>query len=98
MKVKVQDGWQVKHGGKNYTGGDSFDASDAEGKKLVAAGLVKAVASSKNKAVTVDQTDTKTAGELDGLSVKELQKRAADAGVEGRSSMTKDELVAALGG
>jgi pentose-5-phosphate-3-epimerase len=98
MKVTVQDGWQVKHGGKNYTGGDSFDASDAEGKKLVAAGLVKAVAGSKNKAVTVEQTDTKADGGLADLSVKELQKMAADAEVEGRSSMTKDELVAALGG
>jgi len=35
---------------------------------------------------------------LEDLSKDELVKRAADAGVEGRSKMTKDELVAALSG
>jgi DNA end-binding protein Ku len=35
-------------------------------------------------------------GSLAGLSKSELEKRARKAGIEGRSSMTKDELVAAL--
>ncbi len=35
-------------------------------------------------------------GDLDGLSKSELDKRARKAGIEGRSSMSKDELVKAL--
>jgi len=34
--------------------------------------------------------------ELEGLSKTELQKRAGQAGIEGRSQMSKDDLVAAL--
>ncbi len=36
-------------------------------------------------------------GSLADLSKAELEKRARKAGIEGRSSMTKDELVEALG-
>jgi hypothetical protein len=102
VKVRVADGWQVKHGGKNFTGGDTFEASDADAKKLVASGLVKAVSGSKNKAMTPDDAGTKDDGTkssgLAELSVKDLQQLAADKQIEGRSSMNKDELVAALGG
>ena len=35
-------------------------------------------------------------GSLAGLSKAELEKRARKAGIEGRSTMTKDELVEAL--
>ncbi len=37
-------------------------------------------------------------GALDRLTKAELERRAREAGIEGRSKMSKDELVAALGG
>lgn len=52
MKVKVTDGWQVKHNGTHYTGGDTFDAPENVVQKWIDSGLVKKVAASPNKAQT----------------------------------------------
>ncbi len=66
-------------------------------------GTVKAVEPEKEPAATPDlmaaleESLAKMKGErLEDLSKKELVEKAADAGVEGRSKMSKDELVEAL--
>jgi DNA end-binding protein Ku len=40
--------------------------------------------------------DVEDTGDLSDLSKAELQKRAADLGISGRSSMTKDQLIGAI--
>ena len=68
MKVKVNDGWQVKHDGKIQTGGAVITVNDELAQRWIAQGLVsettaksaaekaaapeKATTSSKNKAQT----------------------------------------------
>ena len=66
-------------------------------------GTVKAAEPEKEPAATPDlmaaleESLAKMKGErLEDLSKKELVEKAADAGVEGRSKMSKDELVDAL--
>jgi parvulin-like peptidyl-prolyl isomerase len=58
---------------------------------------------SKEKAARIANTDPKTAGKRGGQSGSyedwnkgELEKRAAEIGIEGRSEMSKDELIDAL--
>jgi hypothetical protein len=58
---------------------------------------------SKEKAARIANTDRKTAGRRGGQSGSyedwskdDLAKRAAEIGIEGRSKMSKDELVDAL--
>jgi hypothetical protein len=58
---------------------------------------------SKEKAARIANTDRKQAGKRGGKSgsyedwsKQDLQKRAADIGIEGRSKMNKGELVEAL--
>ena len=58
---------------------------------------------SKEKAARIANTDRETAGKRGGKSPSyedwnkdDLEKRAAEIGIEGRSSMSKDELVDAL--
>jgi hypothetical protein len=62
MKIRVTDGYQVKHAGKMYRGGDTFDASEAEAKGWIDAGLAKAVGGSANKAITSAETPNKGGG------------------------------------
>ena len=58
---------------------------------------------SKEKAACIANTDPNEAGERGGQSPPygewtkdELERRAAEIGIEGRSDMTKDELIDAL--
>jgi hypothetical protein len=58
---------------------------------------------SKEKAARIANTDRSAAGERGGttseyeeLTKDELQERARDIGIEGRSEMDKDELIKAL--
>ncbi|MDQ3721399.1 MAG: Rho termination factor [Actinomycetota bacterium] len=58
---------------------------------------------SKDKAARIANTGRKTAGKRGGRSSsyedrtkQELQKRAAELGIEGRSKMGKDQLIKAL--
>lgn len=58
---------------------------------------------SKEKAARIANTDPRTAGRRGGKSpsyenrkVDDLRKRAAEIGIDGRSSMSKGELVEAL--
>jgi hypothetical protein len=58
---------------------------------------------SKEKAARIANTDRTTAGKRGGTSpqyedwtVDELHERAQEIGIEGRSDMTKDELIDAL--
>ncbi len=58
---------------------------------------------SKEKAARIANTERSTAGKRGGTadayeewSVDELRDRAAEIGIEGRSDMTKDELIDAL--
>ncbi|MDQ3648270.1 MAG: Rho termination factor [Actinomycetota bacterium] len=58
---------------------------------------------SKEKAARIANTDRKTAGKRGGKSSsyddwnkQDLQKRAGEIGIEGRSKMSKDQLVKAL--
>jgi hypothetical protein len=58
---------------------------------------------SKEKAARIANTERGTAGERGGSSppyedwtVDDLRERAAEIGIEGRSDMTKDELIDAL--
>jgi hypothetical protein len=58
---------------------------------------------SKEKAARIANTDRSTAakrggksGSYDDWSKDDLEKRAADIGIEGRSKMSKDELIDAL--
>ena len=58
---------------------------------------------SKQKAARIANTDSKTAGKRGGKSESyedrskdELQKRAREIGIEGRSKMSKGELIEAL--
>ena len=54
----------------------------------------------RRAAAAPKKTDRKTAkaSDLEGLSKTELYHRAADAGIPGRSSMSRDELIKALSG
>lgn len=64
MRVKVAKGVQVKHGGKMYADGASFDVNDNDAEDLIRRGWVtetKAVTSSANKAVTSAETPNKAA-------------------------------------
>jgi hypothetical protein len=58
---------------------------------------------SKEKAARIANTERSTAGKRGGTSpsyedwtVDDLQERAREVGIEGRSNMTKDELIDAL--
>jgi hypothetical protein len=50
MRVRVNEGTQVHHNGKLYTGGDEFDAPSEEANKWLAAGWATEAKSKKRTA------------------------------------------------
>lgn len=73
---------------------EMYEALRREGNsKEKSARIANAAANSSRSAVGEKGGE---AGSYDDWSVDDLRKRAAEVGIDGRSSMTKDELIEAL--
>lgn len=96
LRASVEQARGADPGGRGKTAGEGAPVArikDAAGRRR-AGGAAKPGREPK----AAKATKAAQATPLDSLTKAELYRRATDAGVPGRSSMTREELVAALGG